>query len=92
MLGLWLFPFLSIFSTGDSLTISSVPIKEVNVYRTQYFPIYSAARQELFLTVRKGTKSDEEIFVSTWNGKQFEIPRPIEELNQENNEIEEWKK
>ncbi len=86
MLGLWLFPFLSIFSAGDSLTISSVPIKEVNVYRTQYFPIYSAARQELFLTVRKGTKSDEEIFVSAWNGKQFEIPRPIEELNQENNE------
>lgn len=86
MIGLWLFPFLSIFSAGDSIRIHSAPIKEVNAFRTQYFPIYSAARKELFLTVRKGVKSDEEIFVAAWNGEKFESPRPIEELNQENNE------
>ena len=86
MIGLWLFPFLTIFSTEDSILIHSAPIKEVNVFRTQYFPIYSAARKELFLTVRKGVKSDEEIFVASWNGEKFESPRPIEELNQENNE------
>ena len=86
MIGLWLFPFLSIFSAGDSIRIHSAPVKEVNAFRTQYFPIYSAARKELFLTVRKGVKSDEEIFVAAWNGEKFESPRPIEELNQENNE------
>jgi outer membrane protein OmpA-like peptidoglycan-associated protein len=86
MIGLWIIPLFSLISTGDSIPIVPIPVKELNIYRTQYFPIYSASRKELFLTVRKAINSDEEIFVSKWNGKNFETPWPIEELNQENNE------
>lgn len=86
MIGLWIIPLFSLISIGDSTPIVPLPIKELNVYRTQYFPIYSASRKELFLTIRKAINSDEEIFVSKWNGEHFEAPWPIEELNQENNE------
>jgi len=86
MIGLWIIPLFSFLSERDSIPIVPVPVKELNIYRTQYFPTYSASRQELFLTVRKAINSDEEIFVSKWNGKKFEAPWPIEELNQENNE------
>lgn len=86
MIGLWIIPLFSFLSERDSIPIVPVPIKELNAYRTQYFPTYSASRKELFLTVRKALNSDEEIFVSKWNGQKFEAPWPIEELNQENNE------
>ena len=86
MIGLWIIPLFSFLSERDSIPIVPVPVKELNIYRTQYFPTYSASRQELFLTVRKAINSDEEIFVSKWNGQKFEAPWPIEELNQENNE------
>lgn len=86
MLGAWILPLLTIFNSGDSLLLKSIPVIELNNFRSQYFPIYSPARKDLFFTVRKAYKSDEEIFVAKWNGNTFESPWPIEELNQENNE------
>jgi outer membrane protein OmpA-like peptidoglycan-associated protein len=79
----WLIPFLAFTMPLDSLPS---PITELNLHRTQYFPQYHAASQNLYLTVRKGAKTDEELFVAHWNGQHFDAPAPIEAINRENNE------
>lgn len=81
----WLIPFLTLFEPVDSMeTIRVDPV--INAYRTQYFPQFLPNQQQLYFTVRKDQHSDEEIFVSNFKDGQFEIPKPIIELNQENNE------
>jgi hypothetical protein len=70
MLGLWLFPFLSI-PGRDKLTISSVPLRKSMLTQPNIFRFIQPPGKNYSLTVRKGTKSDEEIFVSSWNGKQL---------------------
>lgn len=79
----WLIPFIAFCMPLDSLPS---PITELNLQRTQYFPHFNAASQDLYLTIRKAIKSDEELFVSHWNGQHFEAPIPLDALNRENNE------
>ena len=79
----WLIPFIAFCMPLDSLPS---PITELNLQRTQYFPHFNAASQDLYLTIRKAIKSDEELFVSHWNGQHFEAPIPLDVLNRENNE------
>jgi outer membrane protein OmpA-like peptidoglycan-associated protein len=79
----WLIPLLAFTMPLDSLPL---PITELNLHRTQYFPQYHAASQNLYLTVRKAAKSDEELFMAHWNGQHFDAPAPIETINRENNE------
>lgn len=79
----WLIPFVAFCMPLDSLPS---PITELNLQRTQYFPHFNAASQNLYLTIRKAVKSDEELFVAHWNGRHFEAPAPIDAINRENNE------
>ncbi len=81
----WLIPFLTLFEPVD--TIQSVQVDPIiNSFRTQYFPQFLPNQQQMYFTVRKDQNSDEEIFVSNFKDGHFEAPRPITELNQENNE------
>jgi outer membrane protein OmpA-like peptidoglycan-associated protein len=81
----WLIPFLTLSEPVD--TIPSVQVDPIiNSYRTQYFPQFLPNQQQMYFTVRKDQNSDEEIFMANWKDGQFEIPKPITELNQENNE------
>ena len=79
----WLIPFVAYCLPMDSLPS---PITELNLHRTQYFPQYHVASQNLYVTVRKAAKTDEELFVAHWNGRHFDAPAPIEAINRENNE------
>jgi len=81
----WLIPFLTLFEPVD--TIQNVQVDPIiNSFRTQYFPQFLPNQKQLYFTVRKEIHSDEEIFVSNLIDGHFEAPRPITELNQENNE------
>ncbi|MEY3646308.1 MAG: hypothetical protein RL127_1016 [Bacteroidota bacterium] len=79
----WLIPFVAFCMPLDSLPS---PISELNLQRTQYFPHFNAASQNLYMTIRKAAKSDEELFVAHWNGLHFDAPAPIDAINRENNE------
>ena len=79
----WLIPFVAYCMPLDSLPS---PISELNLQRTQYFPHFNAASQNLYMTIRKAAKSDEELFVAHWNGQHFDAPAPIDAINRENNE------
>lgn len=79
----WLIPFVAFCMPMDSLPS---PITELNLQRTQYFPHFNAASQDLYLTIRKAAKSDEELFIAHWNGQHFDAPVPLDALNRENNE------
>ncbi len=79
----WLIPFVAYCMPLDSLPS---PISELNLQRTQYFPHFNADSQNLYMTIRKAAKSDEELFVAHWNGQHFDAPAPIDAINRENNE------
>lgn len=79
----WLIPFVAFCIPLDSLPS---PITELNLQRTQYFPHFNVASQNLYMTIRKAAKSDEELFVAHWNGQHFEAPVPLSSINRENNE------
>lgn len=81
----WLVPFIALFAPNDSL-LALKPVTELNQWKTQYFPQYNPNTQNIFFTVRKTAKSDEDLYMAHWNGISFDFPMPINELNQENNE------
>jgi outer membrane protein OmpA-like peptidoglycan-associated protein len=79
----WLIPHIALCFPQDSLPLAST---ELNIHRSQYFPQYHVDSQNLYMTIRKAEKSDEDIVVAHWNGQHFDTPTPIESINGDNNE------